>query len=111
MNNVSIIGRLGGDPELRFTTGGKPVASFSMAIDNPFRDDNTPDWVNVETWGKTAELVSEHKSKGDQVAITGRLTSSNWTDDDGNKRSRTFVTAERIDFLHTVKTNKQEEAA
>ena len=78
MNNVSIIGRLGQDPELRFTSGGKPFTAFSVAVDNPFRDDNEPDWVNVETWGKTAELVAEHKSKGDQVAITGRLTSSSW---------------------------------
>ena len=111
MNNVSIIGRLGQDPELRFTTSGKPVASFQLAIDNPYRDDNEPDWVNVETWAKNAELVGEHKSKGDQVAITGRLTTKNWEDNDGNKRSRTVVTAERIDFLHTVKTNKGEEAA
>ena len=111
MNNVSIIGRLGQDPELRFTTGGKPVTAFSVAVDNPFRDDNEPDWVNVETWGKTAELVAEHKSKGDQVAITGRLTSSSWEDNEGTRHQRLYVTAERIDFLHTVKNSKREEVA
>lgn len=108
MNNVSIIGRLGQDPELRYTTGGKTVASFSLAVDSR-REDETPDWVNIEVWGKTADLVGEHKSKGDQVAITGRITTSNWEDNDGNKRSRTYVTAERIDFLHTLQTNNAEE--
>lgn len=111
MNNVSIIGRLGNDPEVRYTANNKAVASFQLAIDNPFRDDETPDWVAIEVWGKTAELVGEHKNKGDQVAITGRITSSSWEDKEGNKRSRVFVTAERVDFLHTVKTTKGEEAA
>ena len=109
MNNVSLIGRLGQHPELKVTSGNHQVASFSIAVENRFKDE--PDWVAVEVWGKTAEVVAEHKSKGDQVAITGRLTTKNWEDNDGNKRSRTVVTAERIDFLHTVKTNKGEEAA
>ncbi len=101
MNNVSLIGRLGRDPEARFTTTGKQVTTFSIACDNPYRRDQDPDWVNVEAWGKTAELVAEHKTKGDQVAITGRLTSSSWEDNDGTTRHRLYVTAERVDFLHT----------
>ena len=105
MNNVSIIGRLGQDPELRVTTGGKTVVSFSIAIDNRFKDE--PDWVPVEVWDKVAEVVAEHKSKGDQVAITGRLTSSQWTDDDGTKRSRLIVTADTVDFLHNANTAKE----
>ena len=103
MNNVSIIGRLGQDPELRVTTSGKNVASFSVAIENRFRDSGEPDWVAVEVWGKTAEVVAEHKNSGDQVAITGRLTTSKWTDaETGAHRSRTFITAETVDFLHSI---------
>ena len=106
MNNVSIIGRLGQHPELRTTTNDKTVVSFSLAIENRFKDE--PDWVPVEVWGKTAEVVAEHKSKGDQVAIVGRLTTSKWTTDDGENRSRIVVTAETIDFLHNA--NQREEA-
>jgi single-strand DNA-binding protein len=110
MNTVSIIGRLGHNPETRSTTGGRQVTTFSVAVDNRFRDDNEPDWVNVEAWGKLAEVVAGHKSKGDQVAITGRLTSSNWTDADGTNRTRLYVTAETIDFLHNAKTDNEEAA-
>lgn len=110
MNNVSIIGRLGTDPEMRFTKGGKGVASFSLAVDNPYREDNEPDWVSIEVWAKTAETVSQHKVKGDQVAITGRLTSQSWTDDDGNNRRRIIVTAEKVDFLHMVSDRETADA-
>lgn len=107
MNNVSLIGRLGQHPELRVTTSGKKVATFSIAVENRFRSDDSPDWVQIQVWGKTAEVVAEHKNKGDQVAITGRLTSSQWVDDDGTNRSRLFVTAETVDFLHNANTGKE----
>ena len=83
MNNVSIIGRIGQKPEVRETSGGKKVTTFSIAIENRFRDSGDPDWVSIEVWGPTGEVVAEHKNTGDQVAVTGRLTSSKWTDDDG----------------------------
>lgn len=108
MNNVSIIGRLGQDPETRTTTSGKTVANFSIAIENRFRDTGEPDWVTIEVWGKTADVITQHKTKGDQVAITGRLTTARWVDDNGTNRSRTYVTAETVEFLHNA--NHQEEA-
>lgn len=108
MNNVSIIGRLGQDPELRETTSGKNVANFSVAVENRFRDSGEPDWVAVEVWGKTAEAVAEHKKSGDQVAITGRITTSKWTDaGTGDNRSRTFITADTVDFLHNAATGEK----
>ena len=107
MNNVSLIGRLGQHPELRATTGGKKVATFSIAVENRHRSDGEPDWVQIEVWGKTAEVIAEHKAKGDQVAVTGRLTSSQWETGDGDKRSRLFVTAESVDFLHNANTGKE----
>jgi len=108
MNNVSIIGRIGQKPEVRETSGGKKVTTFSIAIENRFRDSGDPDWVSIEVWGPTGEVVAEHKNTGDQVAVTGRLTSSKWTDDDGTNRSRLYVTADTVDFLHNA--NKHEEA-
>lgn len=106
MNNVSIIGRLGQDPELRTPAPDKTVTSFSLAIDTHRKDE--PTWITVEVWNKLGEVVAEHKSKGDQVAVTGRLTSSQWTTDDGEKRSRVVVTADTVDFLHNA--NQREEA-
>ncbi len=75
------------------------------------RTNEEPDCVNIEVWGKIAEVVAEHKRTGDQVAITGRLTSSAWTDDEGHKRSRLYVTAETDDFLHNAKTDQTKEGA
>ena len=98
MNSVNLTGRLGGDPELRFTPSGKAVCDFRLAIDSGPGDQ--PDWVTVTVWGKDAETVAAHKRQGDQVAITGRLTFQTW-ESDGQRRSTVKVTAEPrgVEFL------------
>lgn len=74
MNNISIIGRLGKDPEIRQTTNGKSVCNFSVAVNRRFNKDES-DWFNVTCWGKTAEFASNYLSKGRLVAVTGRMES------------------------------------
>ena len=96
MNSINLTGRLTANPELRYTAGDKAVCNFRMAING--RNDRV-DYVDVTAWGTVAEAVAEHKSKGDQVAVTGRITSSDWTDDAGNRHFRTSITAEEINFL------------
>jgi single-strand DNA-binding protein len=97
MNTATLIGRLGQDPVLRHTNSDKAVCEFSLAVDN--RHIDTPDWFTIVVWGKLAETVTEHKSKGDLVAVQGRLTPVRWTTDEGQKRSTVKVTAEEINFL------------
>jgi single-strand DNA-binding protein len=103
MNNVTIIGRLGNDPETRSTPNSKTLTRFSIAVENRFRDNDEPDWIPVEAWGKTADSVSNHKSKGDQVAITGHLTHTHWVAADGTHHNRLVVTADSVEFLHNAR--------
>ena len=101
---VTIVGNLTADPELRYTHDAKAVLNMRVAING--RNDRV-DYIDVTVWGKGAEAVGEHKSKGDQVAITGRLTTSEWTDDAGERHFRTGVTADEVNFLDTprLRTN------
>ena len=100
MNSVNLTGRLTADPELRYTNDAKAVLNMRVAING--RNDRV-DYIDVTVWGKGAEAVGEHKSKGDQVAITGRLTTSEWTDDAGKRHFRTAVTADEVNFLARAK--------
>lgn len=91
MNVVSLIGRMGNDPQLQHTANGKSVLEFRLAVESPVSD--TPDWITIVVWGKDAEVIAEHKRQGDQIAVTGRLTSQQWETDDGQRRSTVKVTA------------------
>ena len=96
MNSVNLTGRLTADPELRYTNDHTAVVHIRVAING--RNDRV-DYIDVTVWGKAAEAVAEHKSKGDQVAVSGRLTTSEWTDDHGQRHFRTGVTADEVNFL------------
>lgn len=93
VNNVSVLGNLTRDPELRFTPNGTPVSSFGIAVNRRTQDKNTREWLddvnffNVTAWFKLAENCAESLSKGDRVLITGRLSQRSWEDKDGQKRS------------------------
>ena len=100
LNSVAFTGRLTAHPELRYTNDGKAVLSMRVAING--RNDRT-DYIDVTVWGKHAETVAEHKTKGDQVSVAGRLTSNDWTDADGQRHFRTFVTADEDHFLARAK--------
>lgn len=108
MNNVSLIGRLTRDPDVRYT-GETAVARFAVAVARPKQKDKeaTSDFPNIVAFGKTAELVEKYTSKGRLVGITGRIQTGNYTDKDGKKVYTTDVVAERIEFLD--KPEKKEE--
>jgi single-strand DNA-binding protein len=102
MNTANIIARLAADPELRHTPNGTKVARLRVAI--PRRkskdgEDRGAVFLDVQAWGKQAELAAEHLKTGRQIAVTGRLEQDEWTDDDGNRRQKVFVVAEQIDWL------------
>lgn len=104
VNKVILIGNLGKDPDLRYTPGGQPVATFSLATSEKWRDkdgvmQDRTEWHNIVVWGKPAEMAKEYLSKGRQVYIEGRIQTRNWDDKDGNKRYTTEIVALRIQFL------------
>ncbi|MDI6686905.1 MAG: single-stranded DNA-binding protein [Desulfobacterales bacterium] len=105
LNKVMLIGRLGSDPELRYTPDGTAVASFSIATSEEWKDKNTgekkerTEWHRVVAWRKLGEICGEYLAKGKQVYVEGRIQTRSWEDKDGNKRYTTEIIASDIQFL------------
>jgi single-strand DNA-binding protein len=104
LNKVMLIGNLGKDPEVRYTTSGQGVASFSVATSEKFKNksgdmEERTEWHNVVLWGKLAEIAKEYLSKGKTVYIEGRLQTRKWQDKDGRDRYTTEVVGDRMQML------------
>jgi single-strand DNA-binding protein len=104
LNKVLLIGRLGKDPEIRYTTDGSPVANFSLATSDFWMDKNgtrqeRTEWHNIVAWRKLAELSKRYLTKGRQVYVEGRLRTREWDDRDGNKRRTVEVIASQLVLL------------
>ena len=104
VNKVILIGNLGRDPEVRYTTSGTPVANFTMATTDRWTDPSgekkeRTEWHRIVVWAKQAEIVGEYLKKGKQVYVEGNLQTREWTDRDGNKRYTTEVRAQRVQML------------
>ena len=104
INKVILVGRLGADPEVRYTASGTAVANFRMATSEYWNDktgerQERTEWHRIVCWGKTAELAGQYLSKGRQVFIEGRLQTRQWEDRDGNKRYTTEIVAREMQFL------------
>ena len=112
LNRVILIGNLTRDPELRYTPDGTPVASFTLAVNRPFLNQNKErgvDFIPIVAWRKQAERCSEYLMKGSQVAVDGRLQVRSYEDRDGIKRRVTEVIAWRVEFLQRLKRAPVEE--
>lgn len=111
MNSVILIGNLGQDPEMKYFGSGSKVTKFSLALRGYSKKEEkeTTDWVSCEAWGKTAELIGEYCKKGHKLAIEGSLKTQKWEDNDGNKKSKTFVLVNRVEFLTSKKQSEQPE--
>src|SRR4051812_25511055 len=108
LNKAMIIGRLGKDPEVRYTQGGQAVASFSVATDHKWTNktgekQEKTEWHRIKAWGKLAELAGEYLSKGRQVYVEGRIETSEYTDKEGVKKYSTEINAQEIQFLDSGK--------
>lgn len=102
MNSVILIGRLTRDPELRFTSAGKAVCNFDLAVDRPFigKDgQKQTDFFKIQVWGKSAENCANYLVKGRLVAIKGSLQNRSYENAEGQKRYVTEVVAENVQFL------------
>jgi single-strand DNA-binding protein len=104
VNRIIIIGNLGGEPEMRFTPNGRAVTSFNTATNRRYttsdgeRREET-EWFTVVTWGRLAEQCNQFLSKGRLVYVEGRLRSHSWEGQDGQKRYRNEIVADRVSFL------------
>lgn len=99
LNQCNFIGRLGRDPELRYTQSGAPVVNFSIACNEKRGGQEYVEWVNVSAWDKLAEICNEYLRKGSLVFISGRLQTRKWQDKDGYDRSTTEIVAREMKML------------
>lgn len=102
VNNITILGNITRDPELRFTPNGTAVVGFGIAVNRSIRDKKSGEWqdevdfFNVTAWFKLAENCAESLTKGDRVLVSGRLSQDRWEDKEGQKRSVVKITANII---------------
>ena len=102
LNRIVVMGRLGRDPEIRYTQSGTPVASFSLAVDRDFTDQATgkriTDWIDVVAWGNRATFAEKYFHKGQLAVVEGRLQIRDYVGRDGGKRRAVEIVAENIYF-------------
>ena len=112
INHVTLLGRVGADPELRSTKSGTAVVQVRLATDRYSKDGPAEtDWHSVVCWGKTAEAVARYVGKGDRVHVTGRLQQHSWQTDAGERRARTEVHASEVIFLDSRESRRYAAAA
>ena len=102
MNKIILLGRLVKDPEVRVTTTDKTVCTFTLAVDRPFSGKDgkrEADFINIQTWNKTAELIGNYVSKGQRLLVDGRLQIRSYDGKDGQKHYATEVVADRVEFI------------
>ena len=117
-NRVTILGNLGNDPELRFTSGGTPVANFSVATNEHAGTDKESgekkqitNFHRIVAWGKLGETCAQYLNKGRQVLIEGRIQYRSFDDKEGAKRNVTEIVASRVQFLGGPRKESSEEAS
>ena len=97
MNTIVIKGRLTADPEMRKTTNGVPLVNFTVAVDRTFNRDET-DFFRCAAWRATADFVSQHFKKGQEILLTGEMRCDVWEDEDGEKHSSWTVQVTNVEF-------------
>ena len=114
LNKVLLIGNTGKDPEVRYTTSGTAVASFSLATSERFKNKNgeweeRTEWHNIILWGRLAEIAGEYLAKGKTVYIEGRIQTRKWQDRDGKDRFTTEIVGEKMQMLSRKDGSNHEE--
>jgi single-strand DNA-binding protein len=104
VNKVILVGRLGRDPEIRYTGGGQAVANFSIATDETYKDkagerQKRTEWHKIVVWGKQAEIAQQYLKKGSLIFIEGRIQSREWQDKEGQKRTSFEIVATNFRML------------
>jgi single-strand DNA-binding protein len=104
VNKVILVGRLGRDPETRFTPNGQAVCNFSLATDESYKDragdlQKRTEWHRIVLWGKLAELAQQYLKKGSLIYLEGRIQSRQWDDREGQKRTSFEIVANTMKFL------------
>lgn len=111
LNKVVLVGRLTADPELKQTTNGISVVSFTLAVNRRYGTNGDPerpqaDFISIVAWRQTAEFITKYFDKGNAICITGSLQTRTWEDDMGRKRYATDVVADEAMFVDGKQTTE-----
>ena len=99
INSVTLVGRAGRDPEVRYFESGTVVANLTMAVNRRNREDE-PDWFNLEIWGKQAQVAADYVKKGSLIGVTGSFKMDTWKDrNTGEDRNKPVVRVDRLELL------------
>ena len=99
VNSITLVGRAGRDPEVRYFESGSVVANLTIAVNRRSRDEE-PDWFNLEIWGKQAQVAADYVKKGSLIGITGSFKIDTWTDrNSGEIRTKPVIRVDRLELL------------
>lgn len=108
LNAVQLVGRIGQDPDIKYFESGSVVCKCSLAVSRMKRDQT--DWLNLEMWGKTAEVAANYVRKGSLIGVSGSLKFETWTDrETGRERSKPVIKVDRIELLGSKNDNQNPE--
>jgi len=106
LNVVNLVGRAGAMPEIIHFQSGTVLCKLPLAVNRRSRNNDKPDWFNLEIWGKTAEIAGNYVRKGGLIGIQGSLKIETWTDKNtGGQRSRPVIKVDRLDLLGSKRDN------
>lgn len=107
LNLVNLVGRVGGDPDVKYFDSGSVKCRLTLAVDRRSRNDEQPDWFNLELWGKTAEVAANYVRKGSLIGVSGALKLDHWQDrNTGADRSSPVIRVERMELLGSKRDNE-----
>ena len=112
MNSVCLTGRITRDPEIRYTQTQKPVASFSLAVDRDYKNENgdrPADFINCVTWGSSATFMEKYVRKGAKLGVSGSIQTRRWQDQNGDNRYATEVNCAKVEILEFSKRKDEDE--
>ena len=99
INSVTLVGRVGRDPDVRYFESGSVVANFTMAVNRRSKEDE-PDWFNLEVWGKQAQIAADYVKKGSLLGISGSFKLDTWKDrSSGEERNKPVIRVDRLELL------------
>lgn len=104
LNSVTLVGRVGGDPDVKYFESGSVLCNLTLAVNRQNKNNEQPDWFNLKLWGKTAEVAANYVRKGSLIGVNGSLEIEAWKDrNTGMDRSKPVVRVERLELLGSKK--------
>ncbi len=109
INQVNLVGRAGGDPDVKYFESGNVVCNFTLAVKRRSKNGDAPDWFSLELWGKTAEVAANYVRKGSLIGVSGSLKIETWQDrSSGAERSKPVI---RVNDLHLLGSRSDNEGS